>query len=1299
MALVGEALLSGSIQVLCEKIASGEFMAFFRARRLNHSLMDKLKVTLITLHAVLNDAEEKQIVNLAVGMWLDELKHAVFEAEDLVDEIDTEALRHEVKDQTKQTQVCNFLSTSRNPFNYEGMNGRIEELFQRLEHLAEQRNRLGLREGIGRMVSQRTPTTSVVEEGFCPYGRDKDKEKLKKLLLLSDNESSSNFSVVPIVGMGGVGKTTLAQLLYNDEQVKEHFDVHAWLCVTEQYDALRVLKTLIEQITEKSCDISDMNSLEIRPREQARDISDMNSLEIRLKEPVRREQVRDISDMNTLEIRLREQVRGKTFLFVLDDLWNESYDDWGRLRTLFTYGAKGSKVIVTTRSRRVASIVQNTIPIHDLEKLSDDDCWLLLAKHAFRNENSSAHPDLEEVGKKIAHKCNGLPLASKTLGGLLGCNLDYKEWNHILESNFWDLPHSNSVLPSLRLSYHYLPSYLKRCFAYCSIFPKGYELEKENVILLWVAEGLIPQSESGNTMEEVGERYFDELLSRSLFQRPRLDPPRFTMHDLINDLAMFVSGEFCFRLDLEHSQEAHKRVRHFSYMRGKFDTSSKFQPLDGVKYLHTFFPVSLAPYDKRDDQVYVSNKVQDDFLPAQKYLRVISLSRYQNINQLPNSIGNHIHLRYIDLSYTTIKKLPDTVCTLYNLQTLLLLGCSSLVKLPADMRKLIHLRHLDIGGTRIKKMPVHIGRLKSLRTLTAFVLGKSTGSSIGELRELSHLGGKISILNLQNVVGAIDALLKDKKDLNEVELAWGYDVSNDFVKKKHVLERLQPSVNLVKLTIRYYGGISFPSWVGDSSFSNLQVMRLSNCSNCSSLPPVGQLPALKELYVEGMKSVVSVGVELYGGNQPFQCLEKLEFTDMPEWEEWLPSPSGGESPDFPRLKELKLSKCPKLRGNLPTHLPSLKTLDVNWCEVLHESRASNTLNTEPLRVSLEELTLIYCPGLSLLLESTETLLSLQMLYIISVDIKWLPQMLPNSNRLQSLTLWRCSSLLSFPTNGLPTTLTSLRIQNCKKLEFLSREMMARLTSLQSLWIWESCDSLRSFPLGIFPKLSSLEIQDCQNLESLSVEGGADENLSHLNSLDIMGCRNLVSFPDGGLPTPNLTSLKVMRCENLKLLPDRMHTLTALQDFWIYGLPNVVSFAQWGLPPNLQSFGIVRASVEWGLQGLVSLRQFRIEGNKDLVETLLNEQLLPATLHTLQILFVSNLKSLDGKGLEHLTSLQHLEITCCESLKFLPKEGFPASLSYLKIRGCPSLKKRYLKKRYENIARIPCIDIDGEVNIL
>ncbi|KAB2594930.1 disease resistance protein [Pyrus ussuriensis x Pyrus communis] len=792
----------------------------------------------------------------------------------------------------------------------------------------------------------------------------------------------------------------------------------------------------------------------------------------------------------------------------------------------------------------------------------------------------------------------------------------------------------------------------------------------------------------------------------------------FTMHDLINDLAMSVSGEFCFRLDEGESHEVPKRVRHLSYMRGRFDTAARFKPLDEIKCLRTLFPMSLRPYHEWDKSLYVSIKVLDDLLPALKCLRVLSLSRYKNITQLPDYIGKHLNLHYIDLSYTAVKKLPDTMCTLYNLQTLLLVGCSSLVELPADMRKLINLRHLDISGTCVKEMPVQMGRLKSLRTLTAFVLGKSTGSGgIGELGQLSKLRGKLSILNLQNVVNPMDALganLKDKKDLNEVELAWGREEADDSIKERRVLESLQPSVNLVKLTIRFYGGTSFPDWLGDSSFSNIQVMRLSECSTCLSLPPVGRLPALKELYIQRMKFVMSIGVEFYGGNgaclsQPFQSLKKLEFKKMPEWEEWLSSPGRGQSPGFPRLEELILENCPKLRGNLPDHLPSLKKLWVTDCGVLHE-RATRTrwipwsliVNTESLRQSLQQLKIVRCPGLSSLLEteSLSSLWNLEVQIFSSTDCLQ-PHL---SSCLRQLRLVNCASLLSFPRNGLPTSLTILGIENCWRLEFLSHEMMAKLTSLRYLDLGDSCHSLRSFPLGVFPKLSSLHIWGSKNLESLAIgEGADDENLTHLDHLYISLCPNLVSFPHGGLRTPKLARFTVEGCENLKLLPDRIHTLTALQKLWIH-LPNVESFAEGGLPPNLQSFQIsgcekLRPSVEyWGLQRLVSLRRFCIFRREDLLETLLKEQLLPTTLHSLVITGMKSLKSLEGKGLQHLTCLQELEIGWCDSLEFLPKEGLPASLSFLSIRKCSSLEKRCQKKtgqEWSKIAHIPLIKIDEQ----
>ncbi|XP_008231749.1 PREDICTED: putative disease resistance RPP13-like protein 1 [Prunus mume] len=1293
MALIGEALISATIQTLCDKIASPEFTDLFRQKKLDEQLLNKLKTTLLTLSVVLNDAEEKQIEEPLVRDWLDNLRHNVLAAEDLLDEIDTEALRCKLEEGEGQThnltkKVRDFyqrmnVEMKERDF-YQRMNVEMKDLLERLEQFVQEKSALGLTEGAGRKVSQRT-TTSLVHEP-CVYGRDEVKENLLQILL-SDDASKDDVSVLTIVGMGGVGKTTLARLLYNDDQVKEHFPLHAWVCVSEDYDSNRITKTLLESVTSKSS---------------------------------------DKTDLNLLQVELREQLQGKKFLFVLDDLWNEKYGDWKRLQTPFTSGARGSKVIVTTRSQHVVSVLQS-VHVHHLEPLSHKDCWFLLAKHAFGNENCSA-PNLEEIGKQIARKCNGLPLAAETLGALLRCNIDSEEWNTILNSSIWELPFDKcDILPALGLSYHYLSSQLKRCFVYCSIFPKDYEFKKKDIVQFWIAEGLIPKAENGKSIEAEARKYFDELLARSLFQKS--SKFGFTMHDLINDLAMFMCKAFCRRLEGGELHDIEK-VRHFSYATERFDAAPKFKPLNRAKFMRTFLPISLNGFPS-----YVTKKVLQELLPSLRCLRVLSLSGYQNVTVLPDSIANLIHLRYLDLSYTPIEMLPGVLCNLYNLQTLLLSNCSSLLELPADIRKLINLQkltlggcsslnklpagmkeltnlhHLDVSGTKIEEMPVQMGRLKSLRTLTAFVVGKSTGSGIRELKEFPQLRGKLSILKLQNVVDARDALhvnMKHKKDLKELEFSWGAEDADDSQKEKDVLDKLQPCVNLEKLTIRFYGGTNFPNWLGDSSFSNIQVVHLSDCSYCWSLPPVGRLPALKELCIERMKFVKTIGVEFYGRNgayvtQPFRSLEKLEFGEMPEWEEWVPSgsTSGGEyGPDFPHLQELILYECPKLRGSLPCELPCLKKLTVYGCEVLHDGRATTATTSSLNYKSLEEFKI--SGGCQALLSLLETKLLSRLENENVVDV----QCLPNCNRLQRLTLSNCPTLSSFPKDGLPSTLTSLTIENCRRLEFLPHEMLAKLTSLDSLSIFQSCDSMRSFPLGISPKLTTLKIWDCENLESLSI----DENLSHLSYFFVQGCANL------------------------KFL-ERLHTLTALRSLSISNLPNLESFAEdGGLPPNLRYFYIrhckrLRASSVgeyWGLQALVSLEQFHISGNDRVMETLLKEQLLPTTLHTLNISDLSTLKSLDGKGLGHLTSLQTLQIGSCPSLEFLPgeelqhltslqtlyiigcpslqclpEEGLPPSLSHLRILWCPALEGRYNNKTgqdWAKISHIPCIEIGNEVII-
>ncbi|XP_059451909.1 putative disease resistance RPP13-like protein 1 [Corylus avellana] len=377
-------------------------------------------------------------------------------------------------------------------------------------------------------------------------------------MILSDDARGNEMSVIAIVGMGGMGKTTLAQFVYNDNRVKKHFNnLDAWVCVSEEFDVFKITKTILEAVTSSTCDIKDLNQLQLR---------------------------------------LRECLTGKKFLLVLDDVWNESYVQWEALCKPFKYGAQGSKVLVTTRNNSVLSVARALS--HRLMELPEEDCWSLFAKHAFHDGNSNAHGELEVIGRKIIEKCGGLPLAVKTIGALLGSKPDVNEWDKILKSELWDLPIDEmGILPALRLSYKYLSSPLKQCFAYCSIFPKDYAFKKDQLILLWMAEGFIYQPKN-RTMEEVGNEYFLTLESRSLFQKSSDDKSCFVMHDLVSDLAKSISGQFISRLEDGCSHEIVNNTRHLSYFfKQEFHSLKKFETLHKAKRLHTFLHLDMSGYN------------------------------------------------------------------------------------------------------------------------------------------------------------------------------------------------------------------------------------------------------------------------------------------------------------------------------------------------------------------------------------------------------------------------------------------------------------------------------------------------------------------------------------------------------------------------------------------------------------------------------------------------------------------------------------------------------------------------------
>ncbi|XP_058784618.1 putative disease resistance RPP13-like protein 1 [Vicia villosa] len=416
------------------------------------------------------------------------------------------------------------------------------------------------------------------------YGRHSDIQKLKHLLLSTDSR------VISIVGMGGIGKTALAKHLYNHPQVKDKFEFKLWADFSTDVDDFSVFENILQSITSQTATSNDTST--IYPN----------------------------------------------FLLVLDGVWDARSVNWTLLMDIFNAGESRSRVIVTTRDERVALSMQNFLSIHYLRPLKFEDYWSLLAKHAFGAHNYHQRSNLEEIGRKIARKCHGLPLAAVAHGALLRIWSNPYSWIYVLESHVRDTTYE--VQPSLELSYNFLSDPLKRCFQYCSIFPKKSILEKKMVVQLWIAAGLL---ESASTdQEKVGEEYFDELVSRSLIHRWSTgdEEINFGMHNFIHDLASKVYSSCSIGRDKHNLDD---RMQNFSYSRGTYDSYDKFDKLYRVKGLRSFLAFPLL---EQLPLGLLSNKVVHDLLPTMKQLRMLSLSSYKSITKVPKSIGNLIDVSY-----------------------------------------------------------------------------------------------------------------------------------------------------------------------------------------------------------------------------------------------------------------------------------------------------------------------------------------------------------------------------------------------------------------------------------------------------------------------------------------------------------------------------------------------------------------------------------------------------------------------------------------------------------------------------
>ncbi|XVF83118.1 hypothetical protein PTKIN_Ptkin16aG0107400 [Pterospermum kingtungense] len=381
-----------------------------------------------------------------------------------------------------------------------------------------------------------------------------------------------------------------------------------------------------------------------------------------------------------------------------------------------------------------------------------------------------------------------------------------------------------------------------------------------------MAEGLLQICKEEGDVHKRGNKYFKDLTLRSFFQRSSRDKSCFVMHDLISDLAKSVAGEFFSILDASgESCEITKKTRHLSNFQEEYDVLKKFETFPQAKGLRTFLTLKSPVHH----YCYITNVMKHDLMGKSRCLRVLSLAKYQNVYELPEEIGDLKHLRYLNLSETSIECKEDD---------------SSIIEL-------------------------------------------------GQLEHLSGRLAISGLQNAVCARDAEDVNLKDKMNLKELELIWSKnsDIDDDTKHDIEVLQQLEPNTNLELLVIRFYRGTRFPEWMGHSSFSRVVSVELSNCEYCSFLPPLGQLSSLKSLSIKGLYRVVTVGDEFYGhcdaSSKLFGSLKTLRFEFMAEWEEWFCSRDDA----FIHLEELCIRNCPKLTKSLPKYLPSLTKLEIKDC--------------------------------------------------------------------------------------------------------------------------------------------------------------------------------------------------------------------------------------------------------------------------------------------------------------------------------------------------------------------------------
>ncbi|XP_057737126.1 putative disease resistance protein RGA1 [Arachis stenosperma] len=1128
---MAEQIPYGVATSLINKIASLAFREIGRIYGVMDDL-EKLKDTLESIQVVLSDAELKQGQNATVAHWIKRFKQVLYDADDLLDDVFIKDLRRK-----RMSQVRGFFSKSVNPILFRAKLARkITNIRKEFNNVAEEMSKLNLNRSSVILKQDecawRETSSSVLESEII--GREENKNEIVNLL--KQTHPNQNVSLIVVVGMGGLGKTTLAQLVYNAAKDQNLFQKYIWVCVSEDFEVKTILKKMLESLKKDA----GGDSLE------------------------------------ALQQKLREELNGQNYMLVLDDVWNEDHLKWSDLRTHLMCGGHGSKLLVTTHSTLVSQAMGIDEP-YVLRGLTEEQSWTLLKNLTFGEDSSKMSSELQTIGEKIAKKCRGVPLAIKTIGGFLRIRVEeIDQWSSLLHGDIWRLcEEEESIMPVLNLSYRNLLPELRQCFAYCCLYPKDSVIKKDELIQLWMAQGYLASPIETQSMQDVGNQYVKILLMRSFFQDASSDKcghiESFKMHDLMHDLATSVAGNDCY-LDIKGKGIVGRPI-HVTFGIRTYRSLDVFDVCKLRTIIHCDFPTNLLAKLSSTKKLKYLRALNFSFnfmrqLPKSidkvKHLRYLDLSSSLAIRSLPESIGNLGCLQTLKLEHChCLVSLPESIGNLGCLQTLKLKGCKSLVSLPESIgnlvcwqtlnlkdceslvslpesvgnliclqslklndceqlvfptkiiSKLINLKELDNECCKAFEdgMPVGLGKLISLQSLPSFVVGNDKKDTSGKLNELKEfdLRGRLTIRNLDLVKDAAseshETNMRSKKHIQDLSLLWGpsSDDSSEYEIRKSeslvLLDNLCPHQNLRSLHLEGFPGVRFSDWL--ISLIHVVCISLEDLPNCKHLPPLERLPCLRELNIEHMGSLEWMDYYENIGDVFFPSLEQLSFQfceNLRGWEMLGDDKNENETqnhlslPPFPRLSSLVINDCPKLTC-IPS-FPHVEELELEWdsnvkpmletCMVKHDSSSISPLS------HLKRLCLVEVTDIEAMAED------------------WMKNL---------------------------TSLQSLRLSGSSAIQILSRHLQYLPSQLQQLDISFDDDKLDLWkhtqgrgPPHALSSLQTICFYDCENMKALPEQIG---NLQSLRVLEISDCPKLESLDEGDRCLPNIHKLEIFNCPILK----------------------------------------------------------------------------------------------------------------------------------------------------------------------